>query len=109
MSEKSMPRVADNDRDEITVVCGERLLRSYVYDDEAERRIKIGKAREFVEGWYAASAEAGHLYDVLVGINDRHIPDQPAAYGGSEYDWVVRQYAELRRIALAALSRSRGE
>ena len=47
-------RVVDNDRDQITVVCGDRLLRSYAYDDEAERRIKIGKAREYVEGWYAA-------------------------------------------------------
>jgi hypothetical protein len=40
----------------------------------------------------------------LTEIRDRHIPDQPAAYGGSEYDWVVRQYRELRSIATAAFA-----
>lgn len=39
------------------------------------------------------------LNDALHTIRDQHIPDQPASYGGSDYDWVVRQYANLRRIA----------
>lgn len=43
----------------------------------------------------------------LKEISDRHIPDQPAAYGGSEYDWVVRQYASVRKIALDALAASK--
>ncbi len=33
----------------------------------------------------------------------RHIPDQPAAYGGSELEWAQRQYASLRRDIIAAL------
>lgn len=42
------------------------------------------------------------LNDALRTIRDQHITDQPASYGGSEYDWVVRQYANLRRIAKEA-------
>jgi len=34
----------------------------------------------------------------------RHIPDQPAAYGGSELEWAQRQYASLRRDIIAALT-----
>lgn len=40
----------------------------------------------------------------LIEIRDRHIPDQPTAYGGSEYEWAVRQYRELRSIATAAIA-----
>ena len=43
------------------------------------------------------------LNNTLKQIRDQHIPDQPAAYGGTEYDWVVRQYANLRRIAKDAV------
>ena len=44
--------VKDNDRDEITVTLGDKLLRSYSYENEAERRVKMRMAREFVEGWF---------------------------------------------------------
>lgn len=43
------------------------------------------------------------LNSALKQIRDQHIPDQPAAYGGTEYDWVVRQYANLRSIAKDAV------
>jgi len=46
------PRVKDNDRDEITVTLGGKEIRGWSYENEAERREKIGKAREFVEGWF---------------------------------------------------------
>lgn len=39
------------------------------------------------------------LNNALTKIRDQHIPDQPATHGGTEYDWVVGQYANLRRIA----------
>ena len=45
------PRVKDNDRDEITVTLDGKEIRGWSYENEAERRVKIGKAREFVEGW----------------------------------------------------------
>lgn len=48
---------------------------------------------------YVAGLEAA-----LSEISNRHIPDQPAAYGGDELEWAVRQHTELRKIARAALA-----
>jgi hypothetical protein len=45
-------RVKDNDKDEITVMDGDKEVRGWSYEDELQRRIKIGFAREFVEGWH---------------------------------------------------------
>jgi hypothetical protein len=44
----------------------------------------------------------------LMEIRDRHLPDQPTHYGGTEYDWVVRQYDGLRHIARRAID-ARGD
>lgn len=49
-----LPRVADNDRDEITVKLDGRELRGWSYESEPERRAKMMAAREFCEGWHAA-------------------------------------------------------
>ena len=46
------PRVKDNDRDEITVTLDGKELRGWSYENEAERRVKMLAAREFVEGWF---------------------------------------------------------
>ena len=45
-------RVKDNDRDEITVMDGEKEVRGWSYANDTERRVKMLCAREFVEGWY---------------------------------------------------------
>lgn len=45
-------RVKDNDKDEITVMHGDREVRGWSYASETERRVKILCAREFVEGFY---------------------------------------------------------
>lgn len=45
-------KVVDNDKDEITVMDGEKEVRGWSYASEAERRAKILCAREFVEGWH---------------------------------------------------------
>lgn len=55
---------------------------------------------DYWKGAYERMAARNHrLNSALKQIRDQHIPDQPAAYGGTEYDWVVRQYANLRSIA----------
>ena len=46
-----IPRVVDNDRDEITVTYEGRMLRAWIYQNEPERKMKIRMAREYVEGW----------------------------------------------------------
>ena len=80
------PRVKDNDHEEVTVTLGDKLLRSYTYENEAERRIKIGKAREFVEGWFQGSEHhakhLGILADAMAevkatsdGLSDQPITD----------------------------------
>lgn len=48
-------RVKDNDRDEITVMDGEKEIRGWSYANDLERRVKMLCAREFVEGWYQAT------------------------------------------------------
>lgn len=46
------PRVIDNDRDEITVTLDSKEIRGWSYATDAERRVKMIAAREFVEGWH---------------------------------------------------------
>lgn len=58
MAAAASPRVADNDRDEITVKLDGRELRGWSYESEAERRTKMLAAREFCEGWLAGSEAA---------------------------------------------------
>ena len=50
------PRVIDNDRDEITVILDGKEIRGWSYATDAERRMKMLAAREFVDGWYAGRA-----------------------------------------------------
>lgn len=50
------PRVTDNDRDEITVTLDGKEIRGWSYENDAERRVKMRMAREFVEGWLHALA-----------------------------------------------------
>lgn len=56
---KIMPRVVDNDRDEITVTLDGREIRGWSYRSEAERRVKMLCAREFCEGWFQCSKALG--------------------------------------------------
>lgn len=49
-------------------------------------------------------AAAGELLEALREIDERHIPDQPSALDIDEADYIMRQYAELRRIARAAIA-----
>jgi len=51
----------------------------------------------------AILAAVAPLIDALNGISDAHLGDQPAADGGSEYDWAVRHIRRLRSIARATL------
>ena len=53
----------------------------------------------------AFRAENEKLRAALVEIKDRHIPDQPSALDIDEATYITRQYAELRRIARAALEK----
>lgn len=55
MNAQTLSRVTDNDRDEITVTLDGKELRGWSYATEAERRMEIVVAREFVEGWAEAA------------------------------------------------------
>ena len=48
---QTIPRVVDNDHDEITIEFEGRELRGWSYFTEQERKVKIKMAREFVEGF----------------------------------------------------------
>jgi hypothetical protein len=45
------PRVIDNDRGGVFVTYEGRQVRGWSYQNDDERRIKMGYAREYVEGW----------------------------------------------------------
>ena len=47
-------KVVDNDRDEISIMEGDRQVRGWSYADETERRVKMLCAREFMEGDFHA-------------------------------------------------------
>lgn len=48
---ETQPRVSDDDKSEIRVTLKGRELRGWSYKDDAERRMKMLAAREYVEGW----------------------------------------------------------
>lgn len=45
------PRVIDNDAGEISITFNGKDLRGWSYADDAERRVKMLMARDYVEGW----------------------------------------------------------
>lgn len=51
IAKDTQPRVADNDAGEIAVTFNGKELRGWSYRDDAERRMKMLAAREYVEGW----------------------------------------------------------
>ena len=51
VTEDTQPRVVDFDDGEISVRLDGKDLRVWEYRDEAERRVKMLCAREYVEGW----------------------------------------------------------
>ena len=85
-----------------------RLRRYSEPTDSIKVRDVLDKAATAAADWIeAAFADNAKLRETLDAISDRHIPDQPAASIGDDYMWVVRQYAELRRIARAALEETK--
>ena len=53
----------------------------------------------------ALLAQVEQMRGALEEISERHIPDQPASYGGDELSWAQRQHGALRQIARAALTK----
>lgn len=53
-----IPRIKDNDAGEITASLSGKEIRGWSYADDAERRVKMLMAREYVEGWYQATENA---------------------------------------------------
>ena len=52
---EQIPRVVDDDIDQIMVWLDGQELRAWSYQSEPERRFKILCAREYVEGWCDAT------------------------------------------------------
>jgi hypothetical protein len=61
-------------------------------------------AREMTLIASVAKHDAEAMREGLETIRDRHIPDQPSAFGGSELDWAARQHGALRDIARKTLA-----
>jgi hypothetical protein len=91
-------------RDHARASSGRAFIEGYYY---------YGRKLKAVEAQIAAitatpAPDVSGLLEALREISDRHIPDQPAAYGGDEADWAQRQHTALRAIARAALARWEG-
>lgn len=54
------PRLIDFDDGEISVRLDGKELRGWIYKDDAERRMKMFAAREYVEGWCDAAQHCSH-------------------------------------------------
>lgn len=48
------PRITDNDAGEITASVYGEVVRSWSYENDAERRVRMLWAHEFAEGWFLA-------------------------------------------------------
>ncbi|MBB5709291.1 hypothetical protein [Sphingomonas xinjiangensis] len=95
-------------------------MRAHTCADTMERWKKVGEAAvEFARLAHSdetAGMEIGEpvsefiaretekLVEALREIAEAHLGDQPAASGGSEYDWAVRHIARIRGIARTALA-----
>ena len=66
------PRVIDNDQDTITVEHGGKVVREYSYRNDDERRERMVRAREHVEGWCkGGSAKAERIkYSIDTRFNN---------------------------------------
>ena len=63
-------KVIDNDRDEITAELSGKLVRSWSYQDEAGRCLRMQKAHEFAEGWYQRDNLTPKT-DILADLRER--------------------------------------
>lgn len=107
------PRVKDNDRDEITVTLDGKELRGWSYENEAERRVKMLLAREFVEGWFQGSTGGEKPVAWVSAEQLASLPADPEDEGGAKYLPVRRSAAGkfqtpifLPQAALAVLSQA---
>ncbi len=77
--------------------------------DEALDRLQpwVTRAREGRQRAERAEQALAEKDAALREISERHISSQPMTDGGDELSWAHRQYAELRRIAYAALHPAR--
>jgi len=51
------PKIIDDDETEIRAEIDKRIVRSWEYHTEAERRVKMRMAHEFAEGWFQADLD----------------------------------------------------
>lgn len=87
------PSVKDNDDGEITVSLDGKELRGWSYANDGERRLKMGMAREYVEGWCD-----GKEYVPPPPV-DRVIPYNPAwTHGEIGFDEQDRMVADGWRM-----------
>lgn len=95
------PRVIDNDRDEITVTLDGKEIRGWSYADEAERRVKMRAAREFVEGWHAATERAAGIADDHAHGFSRQMNPTSRRTPLSEHDEAVFESAQSAAVDIA--------
>lgn len=88
------PKITDNDKDTITVEHGGKVIRSYDYKNDDERRLRTVRAHEYVEGWCAGgSAKAQSIKSGIdTRFNDRLVEMKP------EYDDSVTGFNEAWEV-----------
>lgn len=78
------PKVIDNDQDTITVEHGGKVVREYSYKSDDERRERMIRAREYVEGWCdGGSAKAGRIKSSIDTRFNNHLCEMKPDYDDS--------------------------
>jgi len=85
-------------------------LFTWLMSDAPLGRVSMGADNPLVQAFarhriaHQSTGEVERLRDALSEIAGAHIGDQPASAGGSEHDWAVRRFTDLKRKALSALA-----
>ena len=87
--------VIDDDASEIFVKVGNLIVRSWMYHNDSERRIKMLCAREYVEGRFASDKQLEEVISVLMPRKPEDNPkDGPCCYELEDCDGVMLWIAQ---------------
>lgn len=95
------PRIIDNDKDAIIVEHGGKVLRTYSYKNDDERRERTVRAHEYIEGWCGGSRSKAERikHSIDTRFND-HLVEMKPAYDDSvtgfneAWNVILKMYAE---------------
>jgi len=97
-----------NDDDTISLASGEKTAWRQAHRANCALIVAaVNALPELLNEVERLRAEMDRMREALEKISERHVPDQPAADGSDEADYVRKHHTNLRRIARAALGETK--